>query len=91
MGAKIPDDLIDTCFAGWDGVARLETLNWALEVSTDPPCGWYQIYSPGADAGFFCFEPVTHPVDAHNSVGQPGLVQLSPDESLRQSMTFSPL
>ena len=89
-GRDLPDDLIDTCFGGWDGSARIETPDWAMDVETDPPCGWYQIYSPSKDADFFCFEPVTHPVNAHNEPGHPGLVQLARGESMRQSIAFSP-
>ncbi|VFR55006.1 Aldose 1-epimerase [plant metagenome] len=35
-------------------------------------CGLYLLYCP-ADGDFFCFEPVSHPIDAHHLPGHPGL------------------
>ena len=45
----------------------------------------YVVFSPAGDADFFCFEPVSHPVDAFNLPGPPaahGLRVLEPGESL---------
>lgn len=63
----LPADWINNAFLGWDGRA---TIIWSdreltLEVETDGPLSTYIVYSPSAKADFFCFEPVTHPVDAH--------------------------
>ena len=44
------------------------------------------VYSPAADAGFFCFEPVSHPVDAHHGEG---LTALEPGESMTASMRLA--
>jgi aldose 1-epimerase len=51
------------------------------------------LYSPGAKAGFFCFEPVIHPVDAHNLPEGPkanGLTILANGETLSILLAFSP-
>ena len=69
----LPADWINNAFLGWDGRA---TIIWsdrelALEVEADGPLSTYIVYSPSAKADFFCFEPVTHPVDAHNLPGGP--------------------
>jgi aldose 1-epimerase len=45
----------------------------------------YVVFSPAADADFFCFEPVSHPVDAFNLPARPdayGLKVLSSGETL---------
>lgn len=41
-----------------------------------------------ATAEFFCFEPVSHPVDAHNLPGYQGLAVCVSRESLNAEMTF---
>jgi aldose 1-epimerase len=53
----------------------------------------YILYSLGRDASFFCFEPVSHVVDAHNLTGGPeanGLAVLAPDEMAEIKCRFSP-
>ena len=49
--------------------------------------------TPAHDADFFCFEPVTHPVDAHNLPGQAeanGLIVLKPEEEMSNCCRFAP-
>ena len=41
----------------------------ALSVQASPLLDVFILYSPSPDAGFFCFEPVSHPVDAHHGEG----------------------
>ena len=51
------------------------------------------LYSPGREAAFFCFEPVSHVVTAHNLPGGPeanGLVVLDPNEQMEFRCRFSP-
>jgi aldose 1-epimerase len=69
----LPGAWINIAFLGWDGHA---TITWperrlCLEISADPPLSTYIVYSPSSDADHFCFEPVMHPVDAHNLPGGP--------------------
>jgi len=89
-GSELPEGAINQGFAGWDGNARITQGPGAasLHVATEG-LGTVILYSPGRDAGFFCFEPVTHPVDAHNLPGRPGLVVLAPGESMTVSMTLA--
>lgn len=89
---SLPEDLIDTAFGGWDGTATLvidETLS--LKISTRPALHRFQIYSTGKDADFVCFEPVTHPVNAHNMPGWPGLRVLNCNERTSIRIDFSPV
>lgn len=49
-----------------------------------------QVFS--AAASFFCFEPVTHPINAHNLPGGPaanGLIVLDRDAQTSASFTMS--
>ena len=54
-----------------------------LSLEASPELGVFILYSPSADAGFFCFEPVSHPVDAHHGEG---LTVLEPGQSMSASM-----
>ena len=64
-----------------------------MDTGRDPRLTTFILYSPASDADFFCFEPVTHPVDAHNRPGGPeanGLTVLVPGDTLAVSCRFSP-
>jgi aldose 1-epimerase len=91
----LPSGWINNAFLGWDGRA---TILWPeqgleLDVEADPPLSTYILYSPSDKADFFCFEPVTHPVDAHNLPGGPaanGLTILAPREAMAATCRFRP-
>ena len=91
----LPTSWINNAFLGWDGRA---SVFWpesalALEIVADPPLTTYIVYAPAGDCGFFCFEPVSHPVDAHNLPGGPtanGLTVLAPRETLSATCLFRP-
>jgi aldose 1-epimerase len=91
----LPSGWINNAFLGWDGRA---TILWpeqglALDVEAEPPLSTYILYSPSDKADFFCFEPVTHPVDAHNLPGDPkanGLTILAPQEVMTVACRFRP-
>jgi aldose 1-epimerase len=91
----LPSGWINNAFLGWDGRA---TIVWperglALDVEAEPPLSTYILYSPSGKADFFCFEPVTHPVDAHNLPGGPeanGLRVLAQQEAMAVACGFRP-
>ena len=87
-GAPLPDDLIDHAFEGWRNGAliRQPDLGIGCLVSASPELATAIVYSPGPAAGFFCFEPVSHAVNAHNRPGFPGLRLLAPEEEFRVTM-----
>ena len=93
---ELPSTWINNAFLGWDG--RAEVL-WPerklkLDIDADPQLSTYVVYSPSVEAGFFCFEPVTHPVDAHNLPGGPqanGLAILAPGKGVAAACRFRPL
>ncbi|MCQ4630018.1 aldose 1-epimerase [Shinella sp. CPCC 100929] len=83
----LPARWINNWFDGWDGKARIEwpARGLAAEVTASQALRQYVVFSPAADADFFCFEPVTHPVDAFNLPGSAedhGLKILVPSETL---------
>lgn len=87
----LPDTRIDSAFAGWDGLAHIAQPDLALAVtiSAPRPLTSALLFSPGADADFFCFEPVMHTVDAINANGHPGMAVLDEGESLAMDMTIA--
>ena len=84
-GASLPDGWINNGFDGWDGSAEIVQPEdgIALSVQASPLLDIFIVYSPSPDAGFFCFEPVSHPVDAHHGEG---LTVLERGESMRATM-----
>ena len=92
---QLPAAWINNAFLGWDGRA---TVLWserglALEIVADPPLSTYILYSPGGDSDFFCFEPVSHLIDAHNLPGgasASGLRILAPQEAMSVTCEFRP-
>lgn len=88
---ELPGDFINAVFTGWHGMARIEqpTLGIAVSVGASPNLDCALVYSPNRDADFFCFEPVSHAVDAHNQPGRPGLVVLDAGDTLQMSMTLA--
>lgn len=84
----LPAPLINAAFTGWHGPARIDQPDAGLVVTVDgsPNLSTALVYSPGDHADFFCFEPVSHAVDAHNQPGQPGLAVLQPGETMVMAM-----
>ena len=80
---------VDNAFTGWSGTGRIVWPERALELTMSVPDvqarghqdGYCLLYRPAEGAGF-CFEPVSHPIDAFHAPGQPGLVVLAPQQSL---------
>ena len=89
-GAALPDGFINQGFSGWDGSATITQGAGAVSLDLrSGGLGTALVYSPSDRAGFFCFEPVSHPVNAHNLPGRPGLVVLGPGEQLSVSMVLA--
>ncbi|MGQ4877718.1 hypothetical protein ACOJCM_03990 [Billgrantia sp. LNSP4103-1] len=77
---------------GWQGAASIawSSRGLTLKVECSPPGERYLVYSPGEDADFFCFEPVSHDVNAHHFAIPlaHGLVELAPGQALTQQWRF---
>ena len=92
---RLPGGWINNAFLGWNGRASVvwPDRGMSLIISAEAPISTYIVYSPAAEADFFCFEPVTHPVDAHNLPGGAvanGLTVLEPMEEMSISCRFAP-
>ena len=85
QGQKLPTEYIDNSFTGWDGQARIEwpDQGYAVTIKADPAIKLSHLYAPGPELPFFCFEQITHMIDAFNIPAPPertGLRVLGPDE-----------
>jgi aldose 1-epimerase len=92
---RLPTRWINNAFLRWDGDANIlwPDRGLALNISASPLLTTYVLYSPDGNSDFFCFEPVTHPVDAHNrkdGVGPNRLVVLKPGEETSVWCRFAP-
>lgn len=88
-GLDVNGTLVDNAFTGCSGQARIDWPEHQLRLEMRVP----DIHDRGLDDGYcllyrpplgptFCFEPVTHPIDAFHVPGQPGLRVLHPGERL---------
>jgi aldose 1-epimerase len=86
----LPDGPINNAFIGWSGEAEVvwPERGLRLAIAAAAPLGTAIVYSPRAAADFFCFEPVSHPVDAFNRPGSGGLL-LGPGETARAEVRFA--
>lgn len=80
----------DNVFSGWDGAADLvwPERNLAVTIAANEPAQWMVVYSPTNEA-IACIEPVTHPTDAINQPGLPGLRILQPGERFDLQTRFA--
>lgn len=81
--------LIDNAYTGWPGLATISRPEDGLELTVRVPDilargeddGYCLLYRPPGGSGF-CFEPVTHPIDAFHAPGRPGLKVLQTGQSM---------
>jgi aldose 1-epimerase len=91
----LPRGWINNSFEGWDGAAQVDWPDRGLSVAifADSRLSTFLLYSPSASADFFCFEPVSHPVDAHNlsdGGSSHGLLRLGPGERVETWCRLAP-
>ena len=85
--AALPRDGVDNVFEGWQGAARIAWPARGISLEVQADMDYFILYvPPGRD--FFCFEPVDHPINAHNLPGYPGLTVLAPGATLRRRCVF---
>lgn len=92
--SPLPAGWINNLFAGWNGKAAIiwPESSMRLEIEASFPLRFYIVYSPSSQSDFFCFEPVSHVVDAHNCAPSEtwnGLRELAPGEPFEADATFS--
>ncbi len=92
---SLPEGWINSSFEGWNGFASLRSSSarTSLKIEASAPLSLYHLYSPGRDAGFVCFEPVSHIPDGFNrrdEVVPPPSDDLGPGMIMRAMCQFSP-
>lgn len=86
--SALPQDGVDNVFEGWHGDARIAWPGRGVALEVQADMDYFILYVPqGRDV--FCFEPVDHPINAHNLPGQPGLSVLAPGGTLRRRCVFT--
>lgn len=81
--AALPAQTLDNAFTGWPGSACIVQADAGYRLLCHAEgAEFFLLYCP-QDRDFFCFEPVSHPVNAHHLPGRPGLRLLAPGESCR--------
>lgn len=86
-GISAYGSLIDNAYSGWNGQARIDwpERNLSLTLRQTAPLDgelFCLVYRPPAGETF-CFEPMTHPINAFHLKGQPGLRLLHQGQRLR--------
>ncbi|MDE0589149.1 aldose 1-epimerase [Halocynthiibacter sp. C4] len=87
----LPKGLINAAFTGWQRVAQIcqPSLGLDIWVTANSSLDTALVFSPNDQSDFFCFEPVSHAVDAHNQRGKPGLAVLETGETKRLAMKIA--
>ena len=88
-GMAVDGSLIDNAYTGWNGQAHIDWPEHSLRLTMQVPevqargtnDGYCLLYRPPQGPAF-CFEPVTHPIDAFHVEGKPGLQVLHTGETL---------
>ncbi|MBB2493987.1 aldose 1-epimerase [Aquipseudomonas ullengensis] len=80
---RLPAERVDHAFSGWNGQCRIHQpdLGYDLDCSASH-CAYYLLFTPPGQ-GFFCIEPVSHPINAHHLPGRPGLRLLTAGQTAR--------
>ncbi|MEH6696319.1 MAG: aldose 1-epimerase [Hyphomonas sp.] len=87
----VSDCVLDHCFEGWSGTARILQPDMGLEVTltASRSAAYCVVYTPAGEP-YFCFEPVSHCTGAFEAdeIAEAGLKVLQPGESLGLSLTL---
>jgi aldose 1-epimerase len=94
-GIDVNGTQVDNAFTGWSGDASIHYPDKNLKITMRVPDvqtnkdqeGFCLLYRPEQGSAF-CFEPVTHPIDAFHVPGKPGLVTLNQGETLSLNVSW---
>ncbi|MFD1801115.1 aldose 1-epimerase [Mixta tenebrionis] len=82
---KPADAWLNVGYSGWSGCALIEDAKMQVKLTSEAP--WLMVFrQPGKP--FICLEPQTHPVNAHNMAGMPGLRALQQGEATTLKMVI---
>lgn len=78
----------DNVFSGWGGTAEMTWPDRRLRVRMTSADATYMVVYAPADGSVMVVEPVTHPTDALNAPGMPGIRILEPGERMTLATSF---
>ena len=93
-GRAIDSLVLDHCFGGWNGQARIDWPERRLQLSiaTEPALDHLVVYVPPA-RDFFCVEPVSHANNAFQlaarAVPEVGAATMEPGQAMSVAITFT--
>lgn len=76
----LPSGVVDHGFGGWPGSCIIEQPSAGYRLACSATGAEHFLLFCPQDKDFFCFEPVSHPVNAHHLPGRPGLRLLEQGE-----------
>jgi aldose 1-epimerase len=85
----LPQNRLDNGFTQWDGNGLISQPDLGYELECQATGSEYFLVFCPQGLDFFCFEPVSHPVNAHHLPGRPGLRLLEQGESAELSFSLS--
>lgn len=80
------DDWLNVCYSGWSGRAKVVSDVMDITITSQTP--WLMLFRMRGEP-FICLEPQSHPVNAHNMDGQPGLRVLGAGDVLQFTMKIT--
>ena len=88
-GAPVATRIVDTVYGGREGPLTIDWPERRLRLTIAPSAdlSFTVVYVPDG-ASFFCVEPVSHPTNAINLPGTPGLRWLAPGEAMTVSIGY---
>lgn len=89
---KLPSGFINNLFLGWTANDKQQyqadivypNTQQMINIQSSQLLNRYMLYQSHSE--FFCFEPVSHDVDAHNSHNMPGLKLLTTNQSITANL-----
>lgn len=87
--SRLPNDLVDHAFTGWDGRCLITQADAGYQLACEVRGADYFLLFCPTGRDFFCFEPVSHPINAHHLPGKPGLRLLQYGQSIELEFRLS--
>lgn len=93
-GLDVNGSLVDNGYTGWSGSASITWPEQGMQLEMSVPdvqaqagTGYCLLYRPPSGEAF-CFEPITHPIDAFHLPQRPGLRVLRRGETFRLAVRW---
>ena len=86
----LPAQWLNNAWLGWQGEAKITqgSAFKSVTISASSNLNCAIVHSVDENSDFFCFEPVSHAVDAHNLPNLPGLKILKPGQSINADIKY---